>query len=207
LKFLERGKILRKGDKTVKKFLVTALLSLIAIGTVNAQLTATAQVGVTVTVSSVNSITLSQSGGSLTFDPATGQTNTIQFNTTYNLDGTATSIKLYSWFSTPAAALATSNNNNISSSQIAATFMTSGVSSSSGVPCNQAPGIGSGVVDGGACAAALLNNQSLNGGPITSSGGGSIATTYSLAILNYGPSLKLAAGAYTGTLNVMAFAS
>ncbi len=184
--------------------LIGLLLALDATN-LNAQLIASQQVGVTVTVTSQNSVSLSETG-TLTFDPTTGQTGNITFSTSYNLDGTQQSIQLYTWFSNPAAALSTTAGNNIASSQIAATWTSTNVGSGSGVACNLSPGV-SGVTPGGACQAALIISQGTSGGPFTSSGGSSITTTYSLAILNYGLNLKLAAGAYTGVLNCIAWAS
>lgn len=192
--------------------LLAAVLLLFA-PVVDAQLLSSTNIAVTVTVSSVNTVTLSVSGGPLTFDSTTGATGNVTFNTTYNLDGTASNITLYTWFSTPSAALSTTGG-GITSSSISATFTPVNGnfgSSGSGQPCNQSPAV-SGVTPGGACQGALLINQSQNGGAITNSGGGGLGTTYSLSIVGYsglggGSTLHLTAGSYTGTLNAMAWAA
>ncbi len=187
----------------MKKFsaLLIAALVLFVPGA-NAQLATGSSISVSVVVNVTSSITLSTSGGSLNFDGTTGTTNNIAFATSWSL-GPTTSIKLYTWFSSPTAALSTGPA-NIPASQIAATFQSPGTSGS-GTPCNQAFGVGNGVIDGASCSVIDVGRGSDGSTPNPAgNNNGSANVTYSLSILNF-PTYKttIGAGAYTGTLSAI----
>src|SRR5260370_28877493 len=98
-----------------KFFTVAALLALLVPGAF-AQLQSSATVPVTVQVSIQNSISLSESGGSLTIDPTTGVSNSVTFSATLNLNPGVNSVALYTWFSNATSALAAGSTNIPSSS-------------------------------------------------------------------------------------------
>lgn len=190
--------------KKVLQIAIAVLFALVVLtSNANAQLTTQANIAVTVDVSVNSTISLTQTGGSLTFDPATGKTNNIVFNVTYNLGPTST-ITLYTWFANPASALS-AGSSNIPASAVSATF-SSLLGAGAGVPCTAAPGVGNGVVDGAACQSILIGNV---GNGLNPSGNNAIvtpvSTTYSLSVLNYA-ALKLPAGNFSGVLNAMVLA-
>lgn len=181
-----------------KVFIVVALLAILVPGAF-AQLQSSTTVPVTVQVAISNTISLSESGGSLTLNPTSGASNSITFTAGVNLNPGVNSVTLYTWFSSAASALS-AGPTNIPSSAVQATF-SSPLTSGSGF-CNTSPAVGNGVVDGAACPAIVLNNFGNNGGPI---GGGTYVTTYSLSIPNIA-SLRLPAGNFSGTLNALVLA-
>jgi hypothetical protein len=190
----------------MKKFSVVALLVglLLFIPNANAQLTTSTTVGITVNVSISSTISLSEVG-TLTINPATGVSNNVTFNTTWNL-GPTSSVTLYTWFSNPASALS-AGASNIPSSALSATFSVPATSSGSGQPCNQSPAVGNGVTDGSACQAALLASVGSGGVSMGSNNiqTSPVAATYSLSILNY-QALRLPAGNFSGVLNALVLA-
>jgi hypothetical protein len=181
--------------------LLLALLLLVLPGSASAQLTTSSSINVSVNVTVTSSITLTQTGGSLVFDPNTGATNNITFSASWSL-GPTSSIQLYTWFTSPTSALSTGPS-NIPASQIASTW-TSTDSSGSGLVCTAAPGVGNGVVDGAACNPILLANAgNLDVNP-TGNNIGSRNTTFSLSILNFGAyKSTIAAGVYRGQLQAV----
>jgi hypothetical protein len=178
------------------------LLLLLLPSSAFAQLTTASSINVSVSVTVSSSISLSQSGGTLTFNNTSGQTNAITFTSSWSL-GPTSQLHLYTWFSSPTSALSTGPS-NIPASSIAATFTTPGTSGS-GTPCTQAPGAGSGVVDGAACQPIDMS-RGADGPQLNPAGNniGSMNITYSLAFLNYSTlQTSIAAGVYTGTLNAL----
>ena len=171
-------------------------------GSAFAQLTTASSINVSVNVTVTSSISLSAAGGTLVFDGTTGNTNNITFSASWSLGPTST-LNLYTWFSSPTAALSTGPS-NIPASQLAASFSNSGTTGS-GTPCNQSFGVGNGVVDGASCSVIDLSRNS--GGPVLNPTGnnvGSLNTTYSLSILNFSTfKSTIGAGIYTGTLNAL----
>lgn len=192
--------------KKVSKIVVAILfaLAVLIVPNANAQLTTSASIAVTVNVSVNSSISLTQTGGSLTFDPATGKTNNITFNVAYNL-GPTNNITLYTYFSNPASALS-AGPSHIPASAVSSTF-TNAVSSGTSQPCTQAPAVGNGVVDGASCQSITIAN--VGSGTANPTGTNvqvtPFPTTYSLSILNYA-ALKLPAGNFSGVLNAVVLA-
>lgn len=193
----------------MKKLLiaVAVLAVLFSVTPAQAQLQSQSGINVTVNVTQTETITLTQNGGSLTIDPTTGQSNSITFNAVWNI-GPANSMRLYTYFSSATAALSTTGGNNVASSQITASIVSPEASVNGGV-CNQAPGVGSGVIDGASCPAvdlarvgdsSLSNTGANNNGP---QGGTNV--TFSLTIPNFAAQ-RFAAGAYSGTLNAVVIA-
>lgn len=192
----------------MNKFLKIVVLAVAVMLTsnANAQLTTQANIAVNVDVSINSSISLAESGA-LTFNTTTGVTNNITFTTQWNLGPTQT-ITLYSWFSNPSQAL-TAGSNSIPSAAISATFLSvngqGNVSSGNNQPCNQAPGVGFGVVDGASCQPSQVAVVGQGTGNGTANTSGTATTTYSLAMPNYA-GLRLGAGNYSGVLNVVVLA-
>jgi len=184
--------------------LLLGLLLLVLPGTASAaQLTTSSSINVSVAVTVTSTITLTQTGGSLVFDPNTGATNQITFNASWSL-GPTSNISLYTWFSSPTAALSTGPA-NIPASQIAATWNNADDIGSQTV-CTATPGVGNGVVDGAVCGHPGILLASAGNLDLTTVGNniGSRNTTFSLSILNFATyKPTIAAGVYTGTLNAV----
>jgi hypothetical protein len=190
-------------NKNMKKaaLILFGLLLLLMPGNAFAQLTTSSSISVNVNVTVSSSITLTQTGGNLVFSPATGLTNQITFSASWSL-GPTSSISLYTWFSSPTAALSTGPA-NIPASQIASTWNSTD-SNGSQLVCNTSPGVGNGVIDGASCNPILL--ASAGNLDLTTVGNniGSRNTTFSLSILNFAAyKPTIAAGVYTGTLNAL----
>src|SRR2546430_1827713 len=123
----------------MKKILIAvAVLTLLVPGAF-AQLQSSATVPVTVQVSISSTISLTETGGSLTINPATGISNQVTFSATLNLNPGVSAVTLYTWFSSPTAALS-AGSTNIASSAIQATS-SSAVASGNGF-CNASPAVG-----------------------------------------------------------------
>jgi hypothetical protein len=191
-------KFFRKEKRNMKKFSIVVALLLLLVPGAFAQLQSSTTVPVTVQVTVQNSISLSESGGSLTIDPTTGVSNSVTFSAIVNLNPGANTVTLYTWFSNAASALA-AGSANIPSSSVQAIYNSPGVTSGSGF-CNTSPAVGNSVVDGAACPAIVLMNAGAFLGPVTS---GTFTSTYSLAVPSHA---SLPAGNFSGTLNALVLA-
>lgn len=194
--------------KKALKAVFLAVVLLLTAGVASAQLTTAQTIAVTVLVQQQSTISLSESGGNLTIDPTAGTSNQVTFSGHYNL-GPASSLTLYTYFSSASAALSTTGGSVVASSSLSSTFSVSTnngsfSTSSSGQPCTVA-GQGNGTVDGATCQPIMLASNGTGTISNTNSSQGNFAVTYNLAILNYA-GLKLAAGNYSGTLNAVAVA-
>jgi len=183
--------------KVFKLSFIAVALLLLLVPDAFAQLQSSTTVPVTVQVAISNTISLTETGGSLTINPTTGVSNQITFSATLNLNPGASTVTLYTWFTSPTAALS-AGTTNIPSSAVQATY-TSTVTGGTGF-CNASPAVGNGVVDGAACPAIVLNNSVNNGGPIS---GGTASATFSLAVPSHA---SLPAGNFSGTLNALVLA-
>jgi hypothetical protein len=161
-----------------------------------AQLQSSQTLGVTVQVTIQNTISLTETGGSLTFDPATGISNQVTFTSNSNLDASFAKLTLYTWFSNGATAL-TAGSSNVASSVIQASYAS--VDTSGAGFCNATPAVGNGVVDGSACPAFDIAKSVNQDNMRTAS------ATFSLSIPNFAAQ-KLPAGSYSGTLNALVLA-
>jgi hypothetical protein len=161
-----------------------------------AQLQSSQTLGVTVQVAIQSTVSLTETGGSLTFNPATGVSNQITFTSNSNLDASFSKITLYTWFSSATTAL-TAGSSNVASSVIQATWAS--VDTSGSGFCNATPAVGNGVVDGSACPAVdiakAVNQDNLR----------TASATFSLSIPNFAAQ-KIPAGNYSGTLNALVLA-
>ena len=178
----------------MKKILIVVAVLMLLVPGAFAQLQSSTTVPVTVQVAISSTISLTESGGSLTIDPTTGVSNQVTFSATVNLNPGASTVTLYTWFSNAASALS-AGSTNVPSSAIQASY--SSVATSGNGFCNASPAVGNGVVDGAACPAINLTNTGVNGGPIS---GGTFTATYSLAVPSHA---SLPAGNFSGVLNAL----
>lgn len=187
-----------------KFFFAVAVALLLFAGSANAQLIANGSVGVSVTVAA-NSFVSTTGGGSLTIDPVTGQSNVITLTVGWNLPTTWSNVRLYSYFQSATAALSTTGGTNIPSSAISATVgMTNANGPISGNPCTYSTGYGTA---GANCQPQTIGSTTDGISPSDTGGVAPITVTYQLVILNYANNGQhLAAGAYTGTLSIIAVA-
>src|SRR5438105_11200237 len=103
----------------MKKILIVVAVLMLLVPGAFAQLQSSTTVPVTVQVAISSTISLTESGGSLTIDPTTGVSNQVTFSATVNLNPGASTVTLYTWFSTAASALS-AGSTNISSSAVQA---------------------------------------------------------------------------------------